>query len=652
MLEDPCRVNELSSEQSNDQKGSLNMSDSKGKGSTMPSGPNWEDVDLSIVDEAKIDTFSGGKNFSDAQEYGIMLSELRANSRGAEDYLRAIEMLQELMRINVRTDIPNMRFEPYCILNGCRTSAAEDFIGKAVDEIELYADHAAHLIVKARLKHLAWYLERDRRDVGIGALDSYIELLNDFDVREYCDNSMGKRLSDIKYDIICIAYCVLRGLGYPESHKASLKSIAKKVFRESCKNGEVRVVQDFVNLSLSCDLIDRECSVNYLQELIGSDKFGVAGSVAADLWNLCARVYQSIDKSSEAHRCRVKAAEIYIKESEHFELENNHLLAVHWIECAIMAYRGVPGASEKRRNLRKKLTDMQEEMLEQLGTTSTPLDVSKLAESTKDKFGDIDLYESLRIFTLIVRPPTSDERAKQTDKLKHQHTFLSILPHQRLDGEGKTVARSSDSDGTSVSKGPGFNIMDDIYESVHRISAARGHIDVARAIISKSHFISVDFIFKLLGYSWTVPHDLRQTLSIGFERYFAGDMVSASYILTPLLEGMIRHVLKLRGCCVTRFDESDGTQENLSLSGLIGNLRYELDHALDPEYVEEISKVFVERHGPNLRNRVVHAEMHDEQANGHDVVYACYLIWLLAVVPLLQNWDEISSELKEYYPSR
>lgn len=652
MLENSRRIDEVSSEQSNDQEGSLNMSNSKNEGPKSPSTPNWEDVDLSIIDESEIDAFSGERKFSDAHEYGIMLSELMVSHQGTEDYLRALEMLRELMRIRVSIDVPNTRFEPYCILNGRRTSAIEDFRGKAVDEIVSYADRTSHLVVRARLKHIAWHLERNRKGVGTNALDAYIELLDDFDIKECCSSNKKNSLSDTKYEIICMAYCVLRGLGYPERQKMSLTSVASKIFRESCKAGDIGAIQGFVELSLACDLIEREYSVNCLKRLISSGKSDTSSSVVADLWTLCARVYQSIDKATEAHKCQIKAAEIYTEISEYFESKGDYTLSVHWTECAIMAYRGVSDVSEKRKILRKKLADMQEKMLEQLETVRTPLDVSKLVENAKRIFDDADLYESLRMFTAIVKIPTSEEVIKQSTELNRDHPLFSIADHKRLNEEGKTVARSSNLDQNSIGQDSGFNFADSLCDSVHRIGSAYGSIDVARAIIDNRYCISVNFIYHLLGYSLVVPNYLRQTLSVGFERYFAGDMVCAAYILTPLLEGLFRHVLRLHDCCVTRFDESNGTQENLSLSGLLNGMRHDLDVIFGSNYVKEVSKVFVERHGPCLRNRVVHAEMHDEQAYGHDAIYGCYLIWLLAIAPLLQDWDRISSELRKHYPGR
>ena len=616
----------------------------------MQLDPGWEDIDLSIVNELEIDAFSNERSFSDAREYGIMLDEMIASYKGSGDYLRALEMLKEIMKIRASIDMPNMRFEPCCIFDGHRTSAAEDFIGKAVDEIVSYSNRTSHLVVRARLKHLAWYIERKRKDVGEGALDAYIDLLNDLDVREYFNSSSGKKLSYIKYEIICMAYCVLRGLGYPENKEKLLNSITKKIFCKCCEEGEVRVAHDFVKLSLSCKLIDREFSVNCLKELINSDKSDISGSIAADLWKLCACVYNSINKTSEAHRCQVKAAEVYIEMSKHFESEDNHMLAAHWMEYAIIAYHGVPSASGERVKLRRKLANIQENTLEQLGTIEMLDNCKFLAQDTQKRLEDLDVFDSLFAFTAIASIPSSEELSRISEKMRREHPLLSLFPSQRLDRDGKTIDRSSDSNRESNEGESSFNFIDDLESSNRRIYAVHGSINVARAMISSRYNVSRDLIFDLFGVSPTVPPHLRETLSIGFEKYFTGDMVSAAYILTPLLEGMIRHILKLHGCCTTRFDESDGTQENLSLSSLVVGMHDEICRALTSDYVREIVEVFVARHGPRMRNRIAHAELYDNEAYGHDINYGCWLIWLLAIVPLFPYRDKIAQQLREHHP--
>ena len=60
---------------------------------------------------------------------------------------------------------------------------------------------------------------------------------------------------------------------------------------------------------------------------------------------------------------------------------------------------------------------------------------------------------------------------------------------------------------------------------------------------------------NLLVYSAFVPRDVVATYARGFLRFFRGELTSGLYILTPLLENSLRHVLKSYGHDVTKFDD-------------------------------------------------------------------------------------------------
>lgn len=91
-----------------------------------------------------------------------------------------------------------------------------------------------------------------------------------------------------------------------------------------------------------------------------------------------------------------------------------------------------------------------------------------------------------------------------------------------------------------------------------------------------------DLLAALLQFSPFVPADLLKTFSRGFARFFQGDFVSATYILTPLLENSLRYVLKSYGHDVTKFDDATETQEDRTISSLFDQMRLELNSVFTP----------------------------------------------------------------------
>ena len=104
-----------------------------------------------------------------------------------------------------------------------------------------------------------------------------------------------------------------------------------------------------------------------------------------------------------------------------------------------------------------------------------------------------------------------------------------------------------------------------------------------------------------------MPPELVATFSLGLLRFFQGDFISATYILTPLLEGALRHVLKMYGYDVAIFDDAKQTQQDRTISSLFEQMRDELDEVFTAPITTDVEGVFLSRNGPHLRHDIAHA---------------------------------------------
>jgi hypothetical protein len=160
-------------------------------------------------------------------------------------------------------------------------------------------------------------------------------------------------------------------------------------------------------------------------------------------------------------------------------------------------------------------------------------------------------------------------------------------------------------------------------------------IETCRNGIIDAYYISEDILGSLLFNSPFIPNDLLQTFSRGFCRFFQGDFTSAIYILTPLLENSLRHVLKGHGHEVTKFDDADLTQEDRTISSLFLEMRAELESIFTNPVVADIEHVFLKRPGPALRHQLAHGLLHDNSVFAADALYGCWLMFRLCCLPLL-----------------
>ncbi len=173
-------------------------------------------------------------------------------------------------------------------------------------------------------------------------------------------------------------------------------------------------------------------------------------------------------------------------------------------------------------------------------------------------------------------------------------TRSTLFAAVHYDREGKAVHRSEPG---GFGEGNGSAVRQRIAEgeAIRRNLIATAQIEVARQAIMSTHFLAEEMLAALLQHSPFVPPELVATFSRAFLRLFQGDFASAVYILTPLLDNSLRHVLKAYGHDVTTFDDATQTQQNLTISQLFGQMRDELDVAFTKPITTDIENVFLNR---------------------------------------------------------
>jgi hypothetical protein len=136
-----------------------------------------------------------------------------------------------------------------------------------------------------------------------------------------------------------------------------------------------------------------------------------------------------------------------------------------------------------------------------------------------------------------------------------------------------------------------------------------------------------------------VPQLQAPLYALGFARFFQGDFASATHLLIPQFEPSLRHILKAHGADPTR-RRDDATEEDSSLDAIIGNHRPELNDILGAPLLEELDRVFNIQPGPALRHDVAHGQMSAGQCYSPDVIYACWLLYRVCCLFLMEKWDE------------
>jgi hypothetical protein len=430
-----------------------------------------------------------------------------------------------------------------------------------------------------------------------------------------------------------------RAVGWENDEVVAARTLVQNVRTRAVKDGNPVPIHWFFEMDLDFGISEpREVATEI--EAFLQDEVAERGShMIVELWRLAARAYHYAKDDESKYRCRAAAAEALVTEAEK---HGSAMLASHWLSAAISEYHGIPGKRERRTELRHKLIDVQSGISEEMSSFSHPMDLREIVEQVEKRLeGERELVDLLLIFADLERSPSPEKLIANAIKSITDHPLSSIFGTSFHDHEGKVIHKSEGGGFGDDGNGDAIRVQIAQHETVRREIFVAGEVQVARRYIVDRYYLSDDTLQALLQHSPFVPHDVIGTYSRGFARFFEGDCTSALYILTPMLENSLRHVLKMRGHDVTTFDDARQTQEDRTISALFEQMRAELEDTFGSAITADIDNVFLSKPGPSLRYALAHGILHDGSPYGADAIYACWLIFRLCCIPLFQHREEI-----------
>jgi hypothetical protein len=174
---------------------------------------------------------------------------------------------------------------------------------------------------------------------------------------------------------------------------------------------------------------------------------------------------------------------------------------------------------------------------------------------------------------------------------------------------------------------------------VRRHVVVGGCIEPARQTIMRNYSLSERHFRVIVSTSPFIPPEQAIRFALGFARFMQGDFISAAHLLVPQVENSVRHVLRSSNLDASKI-MPDMLQEDRPLSALLDQLRPEMEQIFSPEVVLEIELLFDHRPGPALRHEFAHGKVASGYCYHSDVIYACWFIYHLCCVPLLQVWKK------------
>lgn len=610
--------------------------------------PLYQTATIEMLEGLDFESIIRGGPAADCREYEHRYSKAaqEASTGGDQNSAAVYAALSALCGFHFRPNDINDPYGPMVQMNGKRSAIPEDFRASA-EVVAKLAERTEDVTLKARLSDVAWLLNRRRVDLGLTSISAYCQTVREVGagLRSFRFEGSNSPYSAQARDLLkrALSLAVMRSVGLGKPEESEAKQLVDQLFNEVLAGGDLRNVQRIANLAFQYGVVPPLDIGSSTEAWL--KKNGVAdGHDRLGLLRLSASAYHQGGSMPDHYRCRIEAVETQVRMSEE-QGGNSAMLAAGLLADAISELHGIPDARERRRELRHRLVDVQTNISEEMGSFSHEIDLKEIVADREASFEGLCLRDMLFCFADMSHSPSPEDLREEAIKSIEDHPLSSIFSASFHDRDGKVSYRSPGVDLVSAPTDESLKPSIAQSERIRRQIFAAGDIQTARRVVNEHYYVTDETFIALLKYSGFVPDDLLRTYSRGFRRFFQGDPVSGLYILTPLLEASIRHILKGRGHDVSTFDNATKTQQDLTISAMFDQMRPQLVEVFSDAIVTDIENVFLLQPGPTIRHEVAHGLMSDGHPYSPDSAYACWLIFRLCLIPLFPYREQLEEGL-------
>ena len=153
--------------------------------------------------------------------------------------------------------------------------------------------------------------------------------------------------------------------------------------------------------------------------------------------------------------------------------------------------------------------------------------------------------------------------------------------------------------------------------------------------INLDHHISPNDLLEIVTISLSIPPNRREIFLRGLYRGFILDSMVASSLLVPQIENSSRYALQRCGVIASKYD-SDGIREEYSLRTLLFE-ESQAEEIFGEDLLFDLKGLIQERFGSNLRNRLAHGLITDNEYMSPASADAWRLVLHLCCAPLIAH---------------
>ena len=344
------------------------------------------------------------------------------------------------------------------------------------------------------------------------------------------------------------------------------------------------------------------------------------------------------DKEGE-ERARVAIAATLHRQAEHYSEPGKELVAAHYLEKAHEAYRNIPGKRAKADEIYAQLRKVQRRSVKHMSQITTRIpDAPAMIRDARDCVAGKPLREALLALATFVRVTDFAQESENSRDLMEKYPLQGLFGGVKLDDSGLVVGRTRAALTTDEAE---FEraLWERVVEQVdlrHQLIAQTGIVPAVNQL-NFEHCLTLEDMVDIVVDNPFVPPGHEELFARGFLAGFRWQLAEGLSILVPQLENALRHVLAKVGQEVTTRDKH-GIQTFIQMGRMLSEHKENLETILGKDIVQELRILFVDQNGADLRNRIAHGLMRQEQFGSAVSIYAWWFIFHLTICPVRKRF--------------
>lgn len=569
---------------------------------------------------------------------GLQNFKKKMSEAGNTDCIGIFELLSKAASMML---VPNSTSEPFKPIFedfqlGKRSTLPEDFTHDELTFFEQILNDINEPFFKARIADLLWVILKPKKvDHAKIAIDAYITHKIDdqtwhLDIKQ-CFERAARLSMQIK----------------DWERLEQIKSLLTAAFIKEYPDG--KYMQLWIADLLDRLNIDKDIRILIAQNLHEKAKeLKVSGDYhsAISYFELSAKKYQQVTDKEAYVKVLIDIAECYEAEGDSRSKHSN-AAANGFYENTIQSFRRIPAKERNTYNIENKIRDVRQKIIvsgqatlgEMVSLRIPDIDISEIIQKSIEHVkGKTPIQDALLYFSGISQPIEFEKLLKNSQEILDSSLFSNMFGGRHFSNDGRLIAKTPSMNLTADMSDPDnqavlFRQMQSQFSTLCDL-AVQGQILPALRQLNAEHRITKELMIEICKQSPIVANErsylLGNALWLGFEEDFSLSI----HLICPQVEHIVRLKLKESGVITTCLD-NDGLESEIGLSSLL-NLP-ESEQIFGKSLCFELRSLFTEALGCNLRNKVAHGLLGDNDSISVGSIYAWWSIFRLVVTTIISG---------------